>query len=391
MVYQEEFYVERWMDTYEHQVTCNIAETCCYSMSLDEIAQLSNSVVPLAQISKMRLSYGVIPGSDQLRTAVATIYNDTTPKLISDNEAHTSVTKENVVITNGATAANFLVFYGLVGPGDEVVVIDPAYQSLQSVPKMFGANINLLTLKESNNYLPDMAELAQIVEEKNPKVILVNSPHNPYGSVISTSLLQDIVNIAKTCDAYVVCDEVYRPLYHNIADGDEIPASIVNLYQKGISTSSTSKAYSLAGLRVGWVATRDASALDECMKRRDYNTISVSMIDDYFATYVLSQYKPILKYNLELCRKNLQILSDFVKSSNGALSYFPPQGGSVTMLKIRGCENTEKFCADFAEKYSCLTIPGECFNRPGQIRVGFANKTADLIHGLHILKSYMES
>lgn len=388
MVKQEDFHIERWMDEFETAVELNISETCCYSLSLNQVAQIIGKPVPVDQISSSRLVYGAIPGSDGLRTNVANMVNETSFNAGPDA---IKVDKSNVLVTNGAIGANFLLYYGLVGPGDNVVVVDPVYQQLKSVPAMFGAEVTLLDLKPENGYLPVIAELKQaIAGAKNPtKLIIINSPHNPSGSVIPTSLLLEIVEVARKTGAYLKCDEVYRPMYFQ--DPKDLPPSIVSLYDKGISTGSTSKAFGLAGLRLGWVVANDKQVLQDCLSRRDYNTISVGMLDDLLAAWALSEYQKLIDYNTALCQETLSFLDTFVTSSNGAISYVKPQGGTTTFLQINGVpgSDTGKFCREFIAAKSTLIVPGETFDRPGFIRVGFGNEPEEFKAGLNRLKDYL--
>lgn len=382
MVYQEDFLVERWMDEFETKVDYNIAETCCYSYSLNQVAELVGEAVPLEQIANKRLTYGDIPGSKELLSTIADLTNE------GSNGPH-KVTGENVIVTNGGIGANFLLYYTLVGPGDHVIVVDPAYQQLNSVPAVFGGQVEKLVLRPENNYLPDIEELKKMVVKGKTKLININNPHNPSGSVIPEGILTQIVDIAREADAYVVCDEVYRPLYHSLPAGMAEPSSIATLYEKGISTSSVSKAYGLAGLRLGWIATPDKSVIEECSKRRDYSTICVSSVNDILANWALSNRHKLLEANKRMCVEQLDILDKFVQASNGALTYVKPQAGTTVFVKITGCSDTEAFCRELANQYKTLAVPGETFGYPGYLRIGYANHRSELIAGLENIKQLL--
>jgi aspartate/methionine/tyrosine aminotransferase len=385
MVKQEDFEVERWMDEYETKVQCNIAETCCYSLTISQVEKIIGKKFPVDALLDIRLGYGSIPGSTQLRSAIAEIINATSPG------CHISVDASNVLVSNGAIGANFLVYYALVDPGDHVVIVDPAYQQLQSVPAMFGAKVDFLPHRPENGFLPLIEDLRKLVKKGQTKLININSPHNPSGAVLPDKLLREIVEIARGAGAWLLCDEVYRPLYHSLPAGEPEPVSVACLYEKGIITGSTSKAFSLAGLRLGWVVTPSKFVIDECMKRRDYNTISVSVVDDAIATWALSGWRKIIEYNYQLCLGNLKIVDEFVAGCNGKAKLVRPSGGTVMFLEIVGVTNTKKFCADFINKYSVLIVPGETFNKPGFVRIGFANATDDLRYGLSKLQEYILS
>lgn len=386
MVQQADFAIERFMDEFEEVVELNISETCCWSLSLNEVSQIIGQPIP--DLASQRQIYGVISGSHELRGAIADLYNETSFNAGPDQ---IKISGEDVITANGAIGANFLVYYGLVGPGDHVVCVDPVYQQLKSVPEMFGAEVSLLPIDPANDNLPRIADLeALIANAKNPtKLIILNSPHNPSGSVMPTALLKEFVEVAKKHDAYLKVDEVYRPMY--FGDQADLPPSIVSLYAKGISTSSTSKAYGLAGLRMGWVATPDKAARLACLSRRDYNMISTGVLADTVSTWALRGYKPLIAYNTAQCQRVLAHLDSWVSSSNGAVSYVKPTGGTTTFLKIEGVpdNDTMRFCREFIAAKSTLIVPGETFDRPGYVRVGFGNDLEVMKQGLERLKEYL--
>uniref|UniRef100_A0A060T9E6 ARAD1D14762p n=1 Tax=Blastobotrys adeninivorans TaxID=409370 RepID=A0A060T9E6_BLAAD len=384
MVYQEDFAVERWMDEYETKVKLNIAETCCYSLSINEVAEIIGKPFPTEELVKARLVYGAIPGSDQLRGQLADLINETSPG------APIKLTKDDVLVTNGAIGANFLVYYALAAPGDHVVIADPIYQQLQSVPAMFGAKVERLVLRPENGFLPDLNELRAMVKKGQTKFINLNSPHNPTGTVIPQKMMEEIVQIARDADAYLILDEVYRPLYHSVPEG-ETPCSAATMYEKAVITSSMSKAYGLAGLRLGWVATSNKELLQECLKRRDYNTISVGLVDDLISSWAMSGRHKLLEYNNKLCRENLKIVDEFVTQSEGRVSLVRPQAGTTMFVQVNGSsKTTEEICRLLAEKYDTLAVPGETFGREGFIRIGYANEPEELREGLSRLNQLLK-
>ncbi|SCV04775.1 LAME_0H21132g1_1 [Lachancea meyersii CBS 8951] len=342
---QEHFAIERFMDEYEENVDFNVAETCCHSLTLNELHKLCDEKFELNY--DKRLTYGSICGSPELRSLIAKIHSSQNVQL----------TKENVLITNGAIAANFLVSYALAGPGDHVICVAPTYQQLSSVPRMFGADVDILCLKEVDGYLPHIAELTAMIKP-NTKLIVLNNPNNPLGSVIPTDLLEKIATVADDRNITVLCDEVYSPLFHSCGQ----PKSFVQLSARGIVTGSMSKAYSAAGVRLGWIVSRDTKFLEQAASRRDYNTISVSMVDDEIAHYILRNRDAVLKRNYTLCTENLATLKDFVKSSNGKFSFVhEPEGGSVCLIRVSGIEDTEAFARSLATHYKVLFAPVEVF------------------------------
>lgn len=376
MPYQEAFGVEQFMDAYETKITYNLGETCCFSLNLDEIAHLSGEKFELD--GQTRLNYGAIKGSQELRTLIASMYGG-------------QFTMDDVLVTNGAIGANFLLYYALVGPSDHVISVAPTYNQLYSVPQMFGAEVDLIELVEEEDFKINLERLESLIKD-NTKLIILNNPNNPLGNIIPCDILQKICAICKTHDIYLHCDEVYRPLFHSLPKNVEEPKSACQLYANAISTGSMSKAYSAAGIRLGWMITKNTKVLIDAASRRDYNTISVSKIDDKVAQYVLQHRDKILKRNYELCLGNLKILTQFVEGSCGRYCFVTtPQAGSVCLIKPFNVKDTVQFARFLAEKWKILLVPGDLFGVSNSLRVGYGNCEEDLSKGLPLLeKAYDE-
>ena len=290
------FAVEEWMNEYEVGALYNIAETCVDSVSLDELFELTgeNKEDFLKDFCAQRLTYGDIWGSEALRSGISKLYH--------------TIKADEVVLTHGAAGANHHVFCSLISAGDRVVSIMPTYQQLYSIPEAIGADVAIMHLKQENDYLPDLNELKSLVTPET-KMICINNPNNPTGALMSKELLGSIVEIARGVGAYILCDEVYR----HLTQEDEWCESIVDLYEKGISVSSMSKVFSLAGLRMGWIATHDEAARKAFLSHRDYNLISCGMFDDAIASIALRHSDVMLKRNQRIVRENLAILDDWIK------------------------------------------------------------------------------
>lgn len=365
------FSVEEWMNAYETSAVYNIAETCVDSLTLEELVTLdgTNPDDFFHSLYNVKLTYGHIEGSPAFRQLVANLYSTMQP--------------HNILPMNGGIGANFLVFYSLVQPGDHVVSVHPTYQQIYEVPQSFGATVDLLTLRPENNFLPDLDELRSLVRP-NTKLICINNPNNPTGAVMERGILAQIVEIARSCGAYVLCDEVYRNLLQE--DEADVP-SIVDLYEKGISTSSVSKALSLAGLRLGWIAAGQ-EVIAECMKHRDYTTISCGMLDDILAVHALKNYDEILKRNRKIVRENLAILDEWVKKEP-SFSYVKPRAGTTALLKYDLPVPSVTFCTGLLAQTGAFLTPGVCFDLEGYVRIGYACSTEVLREGLEKVSEYV--
>ena len=367
------FAIEEWMNEYEHDAVYNLAETCVDSLSIEELVTIAGGDYEtfFRNIANEKLTYGYITGSPEFKQNVANLYKTMKP--------------ENVLSMNGAIGANFLVLYSLIEPGDEVICVDPTYQQLHSVPESFGAKVKRLRLSPENNYLPDIEKLESLVNSKT-KLIIINNPNNPSGSVMDATYLSKIVEIARENDVYLLCDEVYRGLWQD--PNAEIP-SIADLYDKGISTGSMSKSLSLAGLRLGWIVGPE-ELIEKCLTRRDYTTISNGRIDDLLAVHALDNYEHVMERNLRIIRDNLQILDQWVEQEE-KISYLKPQGGTTAILEYALNIPSEQLCLNLFKANGTFLAPGSCFDLEGTVRIGYACSTEVLQKGLEKFSEYLKT
>ena len=365
------FGIEMWMNEFEDHCKYNLAETCVKSMTIGELIEVSGKNTKLSEeLANMKLTYGEITGSKQLRKNIASLYKNQTT--------------ENVMVTHGAIGANSLVYNTLISKGDKVVSVLPTYQQHYSIPESLGAELSILKLKPEHKFLPDINELKQLIKP-DTKLIALTNPNNPTGSLMDEALLLEIVDIARTCDAYIICDEVYRGTNQN---DPEYGTSIVDIYDKGISTGSMSKTYSLAGLRLGWI-TASPDILKDVFIHRDYNTISVGVIDDYFALMALENREKIALRNTTITRNNLEILDNWVKNER-FFSYVKPNAGTTALLKYEFNIPSREFCIQILKNTGVLFAPGSAMDMEGWIRIGYANDPKILTQGLTVLSAYLD-
>ncbi|KAK7984700.1 hypothetical protein PG988_002322 [Apiospora saccharicola] len=383
------FDVEQWMDAYENTPeVLNVAETCCSSISIDELVQFDErrrdgdegsrqdgtTTFPLDLST--RLTYGAIRGSEELRSHISGMYQDAP-------SSPSAVPPEQVLITQGAISANHLVFYTLIGPGDHVICIFPTYQQLYTVPESLGAEVSLCELQEADGWIPDVGRLKAMIKG-NTKMIVVNNPNNPTGATIPRDTLASIVEVAREHDIIVLSDEVYRPLFHTSMTSP--PSTVTMGYDKVVVTSSLSKAWALAGIRVGWVASPNRGLIEQLATARDYTTISVSQLDGQVARYALhpSVRPGLLSRNLKLAAHNLALLSRFVEAHRSQVSWVKPLAGTTAF-----------FCRDVLEKTKVMLVPGsKCFGHgqafKGYVRMGYVCETAVLEQSLTRLDGYLK-
>jgi len=364
------FGIEMWMNEFEDHCTFNLAETCIKSMTIAELLTISGRNENITEeLSKMKMTYGEITGSTRLRSQIASLFENKT--------------SENVIVTHGAIGANSLVYNTLINKGDKVVSILPTYQQHYSIPASLGADVHVLKIRPENNFLPDLSELKQLIKD-DTKVIALTNPNNPTGSLIDKEMLTEIVSYARSCGAFIICDEVYRGTNQS---GAKYGTSIADLYENGISTGSMSKTYSLAGLRLGWI-TANPEILNNVFIHRDYNTISVGMLDDFFATIALESREKIAVRNTKIIRDNLSILDAWV-NNEPKFSYVKPKAGTTAFLKYDFDIPSRDFCIEILKQTGVLFAPGSAMEMEGWVRIGYANDSKILKDGLEKVSKYL--
>ena len=365
------FAVEEWMNAWEVGAKYNIAETCVDSVSIDELFELigENKDAFLREFCSRRLTYGDIEGAPAFKEGICKLYKTISP--------------DDIVPTHGATGANHHVFYSLIEPGDRVISIMPTYQQLYSIPESYGADLQIVNLSKDNGYLPDIEEIKNLAVP-GTKMICINNPNNPTGALIDRAYMEQIISIARQVDAYILCDEVYR----HLTQTDIWCDSIADLYEKGISVSSMSKVFSLAGLRLGWIATHDKSVIKTCLSHRDYNLISCGMFDEAVASIALKHSDKLLQRNRNIVRKNLCILDKWVQSESH-VEYVKPHAGTTALVYYDLPIDSYTFCENMYRETGAFVTPGDCFEEPFSMRIGYACDTEVLIKGLDAISEYL--
>lgn len=384
------------MDEHETTAKYNLAETCCASISIEKL--LSMSSMPLDALSlldtKSPQFYGEIRGSKALRGNLAGLYSAKSP----------GMTAENILITPGAISANFLVFYALLGPGDHVICQYPTYQQLYSVPASVGAEVSLWKPKhlDGRSWEWDVDQLKGLIRP-NTKMVILNNPNNPTGAILTRATILKIVEIAREArpDMIIHSDEVYRPIFHSISPmSDDFPPSMISVpYEHTIVSGSMSKAYSLAGLRVGWVASRSAALVERIAAVRHYTTISVGLLDQQVAALATSQMclHGLLGRNIALAKTNLEVLDAFVREATPACEWVKPVAGTTALVRFKregkSVDDVE-FCERLQADTGVMFLPagrgfGEEFR--GHVRIGYVCETEVLKAGLEQLRGFLKS
>src|SRR5262245_55508424 len=279
----------------------------------------------------LSLGYTESTGLPILRREIATLY--------------TGVTPDDVLTFAGAEEGILVALSSLLGEGDHAIVTWPCYQSLEDIARGAGADVSRWELRESNRWKPDLDELRALIRP-NTRLIVVNFPNNPTGVLPDGQTWTEIIAIARQCGAWLFSDEVYRGLEYD--PSDRLPTA-VDLYERGLSLGVMSKAYALAGLRIGWIACRDAAMRKRMATRKDWTTICSSAPSEVLALMGLRARDRIVARNLDLVRGNLVLLDRFFARYGDRIHWVKPRAGCIAFPRLEG-ESIDAFSAKLVEK-----------------------------------------
>ncbi len=365
------FGVEEWLNEYETKANYDLAQSTVASMTLEEIIGLDGTSVTdfFEDLGKTKMNYGHIEGSPDFKEQVAALYQN--------------VDVDNILQTNGATGANFLALYALIEPGDHVISVLPTYQQLVDIPRSFGAKVDTVYLSQDSNWELPLTELMALIRP-NTKMICLNSANNPTGTLINKTDLQKLVDFVRPFGTYILVDEVYAPF----DDADNFVA-IADIYDRGISTNSLSKSFSVPGIRIGWTATNKELS-DLFRKYRDYTLICCGIIDDALAVHILKNKDKIKERNQKIVADNLKILEEWVAQEK-RVNLVSPKMVSTSFIQLDIPISSKEFCLQLLEEEGVLLVPGEAYDMEGFARLGYCAQEPVLREGLKRISRLLAS
>ncbi|BAZ51973.1 aminotransferases class-I [Nostoc sp. NIES-4103] len=359
--------LENWLRDYYFTNEIDISSSGVEDFSMSELRQLTG----LKQEEFDQLIFHDSPslGSLGLRKAIAQRWGNGN---ISQ-----------VMATNGSSEAIFLVMNALLKPGDEVIVLDPAYHSLVHIAESIGCQVKRWELRFEQQFAPDFEELKSLITQ-NTRMLIVNFPHNPTGVSVSVEQQRELINLANEVGAYLVWDAAFVELTY---DTPSLP-EVTLLYNKAISFGTLSKAYGLPGLRVGWcLAAPDV--LEQCIHLRDYISLALSPLVEIVAQRAIENADCLLNIRRQQAHINRQILAEWVENNQEFVEWVKPQGGVTAFLRFRGISDIEAFCHHLLNPYGVLLVPGTCFHHQNHVRLGFGGSTSKLEAGLSRLSKLL--
>jgi aspartate/methionine/tyrosine aminotransferase len=341
-----EFKLERYFARWEFAAPYLLCSSDVEGWRMSELLALADPEAR-ERWERLTLGYTESTGLPALREAIASLYPGLAPG--------------DVLTFGGAQEALFVLMNVLLGPGDHAVVTWPGYQSLHEVARATGAQVALLRLREEDGWRLDLDALRGLLRP-NTKLLVVNFPHNPTGALPDRATFEALCALAEERGIYLLSDEVYRLLEY--VPADTLPAAAERT-ARGISLGVMSKAFGLAGLRVGWLACRDAELLARCAAYKDYTTICNSAPSEVLALIALRARTQVLARSRDILAANLALLDDFFARHAELFHWVRPRAGSVAFPRLQRDLPVAEFTHALVQQEGVLLLPGDVYDFPG--------------------------
>ncbi len=308
------------------------------------------------KFKKLWLGYTESAGDPALTEQIAALYSDITP--------------EQILVHSGAEEAIFNTMNVLLEKGDHIIVHYPCYQSLMEIAKAIGCDVTLWETHSHNQWALDLDFLKDHIRS-NTRLVIINTPHNPTGYLMPRADMDEVAKLSRQHGFVVFSDEVYRE--SEFHEEDRLPAAC-DFGEHAVSLGVMSKTYGLPGLRIGWIATRNAAVYDGMAALKDYTTICNSAPSEFLAELALHHRKALVERNLGIIADNLKVLDRFFERHAARFSWQRPQAGSIGFPRLLG-QDVEAFCEDLVNSAGVLLLPGTLYGDDGNhFRIGFGRR-----------------
>lgn len=350
-----DFMLERYFAQHEFRSPFLLCCSDCETFTISEILALDGATAAQAFMDQP-LGYTEAPGGKELRRQIAALYQN--------------MEEENILVSAGAEEIIFLFMNAALEPGDHVIVQYPCYQSLAEIAAAIGCQVSKWQMEEDKDWEPGLESLVRQIKA-NTKAVIVNMPHNPTGYLMNAKEFKNLADVVRDHKLLLFSDEVYRFLEYNENDRLEAACDINDDF---VSLGVMSKAYGLAGLRIGWAATGNHKIREKMAKLKDYTTICNSAPSEFLATVALKHHDFLVRRNLDIIKRNLIILDDFFARHSGLFSWVRPKAGPIAFPSIKG-GGADKFCSDLLAGRGVLLLPSSCYGFGDRnFRIGFGRK-----------------
>ena len=349
----EPFKLERYFAKYEFSAPLLLSCSDCEAFSLNDILSMADKN-SLNLWNNLKLGYTESQGHPILREEISRLYLNITP--------------EDVLVITPEEGI-YIAMNSILQKNDHVIVTFPGYQSLYEIANSIGCDVSRWTPQNEKGWFFDVKEFKNLIRD-NTKLIVINFPHNPTGATIQEKELKEIIDIARQKNIIVFSDEMYRFLEY---DKTNRISSACDLYENAVSLFGMSKSFALAGLRIGWLTTKNSDLLKRFVTYKDYTTICGSATSEILAIIALRSKEIIFERNLGLIGSNLKILDDFFAKYMALFDWYRPKAGPIGFPTLKTQTDVCDFCLDLVEKKGVMLLPSKVYDINGNFfRIGFA-------------------
>lgn len=363
------FHLDEWLERHERSARYNLAASTGPTWTIDELLRLMSDEEK-ERFYHSPLSYCPGNGHDSLRQELGSMYG---------------VSFEKVQVVTGASEALHALFFLAAEPDANVVVPRPSFPPFEDIPRAYGLELRYYDLRHDEAFRLDVAAVESLCD-RNTKLVLVNSPHNPTGATVTD---EDWVRLGDHCSRngiQLVADEVYHPIYHGTdASEHRSAAELVDATVIG----DFSKAFSLPGLRLGFILDRDRKRREEYWNVRAHFTISNNTPGELLAETAVNHRETIFSRAREIARDNLTLLDEWFAEQEDSLEWVRPRGGLTAFPRLKHAETSRPFCEAAAER-GVLLVPGDCFGMPEHFRLGLAACSDGFADAIEILSGPLD-
>lgn len=348
------FETEHFFAKYEFNTPYQLCNSDCETMSIEALLELAD--VSLTAFTQQTLGYTESQGNPELRQSIANTYQYCSP--------------ENIIVLATPVEGIYLTARAILNPGDEVIVLSPAYDALINMFEHVVGNQNVKKWNfhpSDNGWELRIEELSQLLSSKT-KMIVVNFPHNPTGYIPSPQMQQNIITIAEQNDVWLFSDEMYFGLVH---EGTEKIPSMADLSPKAIVLSGLSKTYGLPGLRTGWLVVPNEQLKEEYVNWKFYTSICSPGPSEFLATAALKVWNELRQRSLTQINSNLKIADEFFHRWPSHFTWHRPLAGSTALVRCH-VNSVNQITERLATEAGVLIQSGQTLGSDDQhMRVGF--------------------
>ncbi len=348
------FKLERYFAKYEFNTEYLLCSSDCESMSIADLLSLEPDAD--TRFQQTWLGYTESQGGLKLRQAICGLYETMQP--------------EQVLVHAGAQEAIFVFMHAMLEQGDHIIVHSPGYQSLAEIARAIGCDVSPWMAREENAWALDLDELRHLMRT-NTRAIVVNTPHNPTGYLMPRADFEALNRFAQENNLLLFSDEVYRESEYDASL--RLPAAC-DLGSHAVSLGVTSKTYGLAGLRIGWIATKNEDVYQRMAALKDYTTICNSAPSEFLAELALRRREALVARNLDIIQNNLKVVDALFARYPALFRWHRPKAGSMGFPRlVKG--DVEDFCDSLVKDAGVLLLPGSIYDdRHNHFRLGLGRK-----------------